>query len=97
MFNEVRSALKMLAKHDLDKLIASVSITSLPFRSAAQVPLACRLRPPDPGEIIDPNRYTHNTDVAAPQYRQKSARSAGFPEECIVDVVADHFRRESCP
>jgi hypothetical protein len=69
----------------------------LPFRSAAQVPLACRLRPPDPGEIIDPNRYTHNTDVAAPQYRQKSARSAGFPEECIVDIVANHFRRESCP
>ena len=28
MFNEVRSALKMLAGHDLDKLIASVSIIS---------------------------------------------------------------------
>jgi len=28
MFNEVRSALKMLTKHDLDKLIASVSYTS---------------------------------------------------------------------
>ena len=30
MFNEVRSALKMLAKHDLDKLIASASTLS-PF------------------------------------------------------------------
>jgi hypothetical protein len=28
MFNEVRSALKMLAGHDLDKLIASVNIVS---------------------------------------------------------------------
>lgn len=32
MFNEVRSALKMLAKHDLDKLIASVGVIS-PFPS----------------------------------------------------------------
>ena len=29
MFNEVRSALKMLAGHDLDKLVASASIVSL--------------------------------------------------------------------
>lgn len=96
MFNEVRSALKMLAGHDLDKLIASASIESSrpPDQQLTRSPTVHCQRPPDSSEIIDPNHYTYNTDVAASQHRQKSSRSAEFPESSVIDAAASNLCRE---
>ena len=62
MFNEVRSALKPLAKHDLDKLVASASTASLPFRSATQTPtpqfVACDPQAPAKSSALIVTRIT---------------------------------------
>ena len=60
MFNEVRSALKMLAKHDLDKLVASVSPTPRPSDPRFKLPqfVACDAQTPAKSSTLIVTRIT---------------------------------------